>query len=179
MRNDGSFEAHYKEDGMLKYDYKKDKRYEAMFNSPEGSKEYNEAYSRYLTAAKQFKEEGVLNENGTEFEIGDPLPRAYTNKEASSMKAIADNIYGYYNSETKSMMGSLLLGGLFTQMKTYWSAKKNQYLAPGGVKLIGHFEDYQEKDSNGNLRQMYYQKNEKGEIDINAPLVFDDDPNCS
>lgn len=179
MRNDGSFEAHYKEDGMLKYDYKKDKRYEAMFNSPKGSKEYNEAYSRYLTAAKQFKEEGVLNEDGTEFEIGDALPRAYTNKEANSMKAIADNIYGYYNSETKSMMGSLLLGGLFTQMKTYWSAKKNQYLAPGGVKLIGHFEDYQEKDSNGNLRQMYYQKNEKGEIDINAPLVFDDDPNCS
>ena len=52
MRNDGSFEAHYKEDGILKYDYKKDKRYAAMFTSPEGSKEYNEAYSRYLVAAK-------------------------------------------------------------------------------------------------------------------------------
>jgi hypothetical protein len=80
MRNDGSFEAHSKVDGKLVYDYKKDKRYEAMFTSPRGSKEYNEAYARYLTAAKQFKEEGVLNEDGTEFEIGDPLPRAYTNK---------------------------------------------------------------------------------------------------
>ena len=179
MRNDGSFEAHSKMDGRLVYDYKKDKRYAAMFNSPVGSKEYNEAYSRYLTAAKQFKEEGVLKDDGTEFEIGDDLPRAYTNKQASSMKAIADNIYGYYNNETKSMMGSLLIGGLFTQMKTYWSAKKNQYLAPGGVKLIGHFEDYKEKDANGELRQMYYAKNEKGEIDINAPLVFDDDPKCS
>ena len=179
MRNDGSFEAHYKENGILKYDYKKDKRYAAMFTSPKGSKEYNEAYSRYLVAAKQFKEEGVLKEDGTEFEIGDALPRAYTNKQASSMKAIADNIYGYYNNETKSMMGSLLLGGLFTQMKTYWSAKKNQYLAPGGVKLIGHFEDYKEKDSNGEMQQMYYQKNEKGEIDINAPYVHENDPNCS
>lgn len=179
MRNDGSFEAHEKKDGVLVYDYKKDKRYEAMFTSPKGSKEYNEAYSRYLTAAKQFKEEGVLNLEGKEFEIGDDLPRAYTNKQASSMKAIADNIYGYYNSETKSMMGSLLLGGLFTQMKTYWSAKKNQYLAPGGVKLIGHFEDYQEKDANGEIHQMYYQKNEKGEIDINAPFVLENDPNCS
>lgn len=179
MRKDGSLEAHTKKDGRLVYDYKLDKRYSAMFNSPVGSKEYNEAYARYLAAAKQFKEEGVLNDDGTEFEIGDALPRAYTNKEASSMKGIADNIYGYYNSETKSMMGSLLIGGLFTQMKTYWSAKKNQYLAPGGVKLIGHFEDYKEKDANGELRQMYYQKNEKGEIDIHAPMVFEDDPNCS
>ena len=94
----------------------------------------------------------MLNADGTEFKIGDALPRAYTNKEASSMKAIADNIYGYYNNETKSMMGSMLLGSLFTQMKNYWSAKKNQYLAPGGVKLIGHWEDYKEKDENGEMK---------------------------
>ena len=179
MRKDGSLEAHVKKDGVLVYDYKKDKRYEAMFTYPKGSKEYNEAYARYLVAAKQFQEEGVLNEDGTEFKIGDALPRAYTNKEASSMKAIADNIYGYYNNETKSMMGSMLLGSLFTQMKNYWSAKKNQYLAPGGVKLIGHWEDYKEKDENGEMKQLYYQKTETGEIDINAPFVYEDDPNCS
>lgn len=179
MRKDGSLEAHVKKDGRLVYDYKKDKRYAAMFTHPQDSKEYKEAYARYLVAAKQFQEEGVLNDDGTEFKIGDALPRAYTNKEASSMKAIADNIYGYYNSETKSMMGSMLLGGLFTQMKTYWSAKKNQYLAPGGVKLIGHFEDYKEKDANGEEKQLYYQKTESGEIDINAPFVYEDDPNCS
>lgn len=179
MRKDGSLDAHVKVDGALVYDYKKDKRYEAMFIHPAGSKEYNEAYARYLAAAKQFQEEGVLKADGTEFQIGDALPQAYTNKEASSMKAIADNIYGYYNNETKSMMSSILLGGLLTQMKTYWSAKKNQYLAPGGVKLIGHFEDYKEKDSDGVEHQLYYQKNAKGEIDINAPLVRENDPNCS
>ena len=179
MRKDGSLEAHTEKDGQLVYDYKKDKRYSDMFNYPENSQEYNEAKSRYLTAAKQFRDEGVLNPDGTLFEIGQPLPRAYTNKEASSMKAIADNIYGYYNNETKSMMGSFLIGGLATQMKTYWSAKKNQYLAPGGVKLIGHFEDYKEKDENGELKQLYYQKSQTGEIDINAPMVHADHPNCS
>ena len=179
MRNDGSLEAHEMKDSKLVYDYTKDKRYSDMFNYPKGSKEYNEAYARYLAAAKQFKDEGVTNEDGTEFEIGDHLPRAYTNKEATAMKAVADNIYGYYNKETKSMMGSLLLGGLFTQMKTYWSAKKNQYLAPSGVKQMGDFVDYKEKDENGELRQMYYQKTVTGEIDINAPFVYEDDPNCS
>ena len=44
---------------------------------------------------------------------------------------------------------------------------------------MGHFEDYKEKDENGEIRQMYYQKTETGEIDINVPLVFDDHPNCS
>lgn len=179
MRKDGSLEAHTHKDGQLIYDYTKDKRYEAMFTYPKGSKEYNEAYARYLAAAKQFQEEGVRNDDGTEFKIGDPLPRAYTNKEASAMKAIADNIYGYYNNETKSMMGSLMLGGLFTQMKNYWSAKKNQYLAPGGVKLMGHFQDYKEKDKNGELKQLYYQKNEQGEIDVTASFVYENDPNCS
>lgn len=179
MRNDGSLEAHVEQDGILVYDYKKDKRYAAMFTSPKGSSEYNEAYARYLAAAKQFKEEGALNEDGTEFEIGDALPKAYTNKEASAMKAIADNIYGYYNNETKSALGFHLLGGLVTQMKNYWSAKKNQYLAPAGSKLMGDFVDYKERDTNGEMRQMYYQKNEKGEIDIHAPLVFDDHPNSS
>jgi hypothetical protein len=26
---------------------------------------------------------------------------------------------------------------------------------------------------------LYYQKTETGEIDINAPFVYEDDPNCS
>ena len=44
---------------------------------------------------------------------------------------------------------------------------------------MGDFVDYKEKDENGELRQMYYQKTQTGEIDINAPFVFEDDPNCS
>lgn len=173
MREDGSFEAHEIVNGELVYNYKKDKRYEAMFTQPKGSDAYNKAYSNYLTALKQFREEGVVIQNG------DPLPRAYTNKEATAMKVIADNIYGYYNNETKAMLGSTLLGGLVMQMKTYWPAKKNQYLAPGGVKLMGHWEDYQEQDENGVLKQCYYQKTDTGEIDTQKPFVFEDDPNCS
>ena len=76
--------------------------------------------------------------------VGDKFPRAYTNQEAQAMKSIADNMYGYYNHENKSLMGSMFMGSLAMQMKTYWSSKKNQYLAPGGCKLMGHWEDYKE-----------------------------------
>ena len=64
-----------------------------------------------------------------------PLPRAYTNKEAESMKSLGDNIYGYYSHEKKSMIMATGLGSLWLQFKTYWSGKKNQYLQAGGVKL--------------------------------------------
>jgi len=59
------------------------------------------------------------------FEVGQPLPTAYTNKEMESMKSLCDMIYGYYNNEKKSMIHSTFLGGLYMQMKTYWSGKKN------------------------------------------------------
>jgi hypothetical protein len=60
MREDGSFEAHEMLNGELIYNYKKDKRYEAMFTQPKGSDAYNKAYSNYLTAIKQFREEGIV-----------------------------------------------------------------------------------------------------------------------
>ena len=78
--------------------------------------------------------EGALNKNGTLFSVGDPLPKAYSNKESEAKKAVADAMYGYYDSTKKSLMQSTFLGGLIMQMRTYWSAKKNQYLAPGGIK---------------------------------------------
>lgn len=53
------------------------------------------------------------------------LPRAYTNKEAESMKSLGDDIYGYYSHEKKSMIMSTMIGSMWLQFKTYWSGKKN------------------------------------------------------
>ena len=174
MRADGSWDAHEVVNGELKYHMYKDARYAAIKTAPKGSAEYNAAYSRYLAALEQFRNEGVTNPDGTELKVGDDLPRAYTNQEAQGMKAIADGMYGYYNHENKSMLSSYFLGGLATQMKTYWSAKKNQYLAPGGVKLMGKWEDYKEDG-----QQLYYQTDARGEIDLTKPFVHEGDTNCS
>ena len=52
MLADGSYEAHSVDKlGNLVYDMKKDKRFEALFNSPKGSAEYNKAKALYLTVA--------------------------------------------------------------------------------------------------------------------------------
>jgi hypothetical protein len=44
----------------------------------------------------------------------DKLPRAYTNREARSIKSFADSLYGYYNHEDQYLLKSYLLGALFT-----------------------------------------------------------------
>jgi len=45
------------------------------------------------------------------------------------------------------------------QFKTYWSGKKNQYLAPGGIKMRGSWQQYEE-----NGKKYYYQVDGSGNI---------------
>ena len=53
MKQDGCYEAHsLNEDGTLRYNCREDKRYSALWKSPKNSKEYNEALSLYISAAK-------------------------------------------------------------------------------------------------------------------------------
>jgi hypothetical protein len=83
--------------------------------------------------------EGARNTDGTLFTISSdsiptPLPKAYSNKESEAKKAVGDSMYGYYDSTKKSLFQATFIGSLLMQMRTYWSAKKNQYFAPGGVK---------------------------------------------
>jgi hypothetical protein len=70
------------------------------------------------------------------------------------------------------------------QMRTYWSAKKNQYFASGGVKAQGqwvHAEENILDPDTGKMKKqkLYYSKLDNGEIDRNGPLVSESDPKCS
>jgi hypothetical protein len=138
MRHDGCFEAH-DEDGT--YHWEKDLRYNiyAKYCKDESAvpaslkAEYNKQKARYKAAATQFQAEGAKFKN-SDGEMEDfvvdlsnpkPLPRAYTVKEAESIKSLADLIYGYYSHEKKSMIQSTTAGALFMQMNTFWSSKKN------------------------------------------------------
>lgn len=183
MQGDGTLEAHEIIDGKLVYDWKKDKRFEAFANGRTSDPEYNKQKQLYYTIAKQFVEEHTLNEDGTEFELDmsnpKPLPRAYTNREAESMKSLADDIYGYYSHEKKSLIMSTAIGSMWLQFKTYWSGKKNQYLQPGGVRLRGEWQQVSERnsdgsvklDSNGNEIKYYYQVDSNGDIQYDKPPV--------
>ncbi len=198
MKKDGSWEAHSvnKQTGELIYDYTKDKRFAAWANDKEGkngkTEEWQKAKAMYYTVARQLVQEGARNKDGSLFTVEQPLPKAYSNKESEAKKAVGDNMYGYYDSTKKSLFQSMFLGGLLFQMKTYWSSKKNQYFAPGGIKAQGKWVQLEAEaidpetnevklDSNGKpiIEKYYYPKTETGEVDLEGTPVPESDPNCS
>ena len=56
------------------------------------------------------------------------------------------------------------------QMKTYWSGKKNQYLAPGGIYISGKMEHYYEIDKSDPTKKIYYY------LKVNPDGTVDDTP---
>lgn len=157
MLEDGSWDAIDIKDGKLEYNWKKDKRYYHLANNIHGE-DYDREKALLYANAKQFQLEHAMSKDGvTPFEInGDELPDlpgAYTTLEMESMKSLCDLIYGYYSHEKKSLIHYTMWGSMFMQMRTYWSGKKNQYLAPGGVRVRGNWEYVKNKEG----QPMYYQ----------------------
>ena len=154
MKADGCFDAHIQKDGKWIYDWTKDKRFDEFakahgdINKATDKIKFNKQKSEYIAIARQLVAEGATNEDGTLFELNldkpNALPKAYTNRQSESMKALSDRIYGYYAHEKKSMISSTWLGSLAMQMNTYWSAKKNQYAQTRSYTQEGYFEDYVE-----------------------------------
>ena len=188
MMGDGCLDAHHiNEKGELVYDWKKDKRFEAFANDWYNDPRYNEQKTLYYTVARQFVIEHAKNADGTDFELNMSkpmaLPRAYTSKEAESMKSLGDDLYGYYSHEKKSLILSTGLGSMWLQFKTYWSGKKNQYLQSGGVRIRGKWKHYSEtiKDpATGKTREVkyYYQVDDKGNILFDQPPLSEDEMNA-
>ena len=170
MMGDGCLDAHSLDsEGRLVYDWTQDNRFSEFAKNPKGNtKIINKQRSLYYTIAQQFVNEHARDKDGNLFELNmnkpNPLPRAYTNKQAESMKSLGDNIYGYYSHEKKSLIMSTAIGSLWLQFRTYWSGKKDQYLGHGGVKLQGDWEHYAE-----NGEKYYYETNENGVVLYDQP----------
>lgn len=163
MKADGCFDAHImNDDGFtMTYDCSKDSRFNKLkFNRKSREDidsrdpEYLKQLATYKRMVDEFNAEGykIVDPNtGLERRMtyNDKLPRAYTNREARSIKSFADSLYGYYNHEDQYLLKSYLLGALFTQFRTYWSSLKNRWWLRGGIYSQGHWEHM--KNSKGEL----------------------------
>lgn len=157
MLEDGTWDAYEVENKKLVYKFDKDKRFEHFRTGQTGHPQYGHERALYYAVAQQHIEEGATNQDGTKFQLNPdaiaPLPLAHTVQEIESFKALGDLIYGYYAHERKSLIHATFYGSMFMQMKTYWSGKKNQYLAPGGYKVQGHWVHAKTQDG----KPLYYQ----------------------
>lgn len=189
MKKDGCFDAHVmgKDGFSIEYDCSKDSRFNKLKfnrNKREDTDIHTPEYMKQLALYKKMIDELNLEgykvidpETGYERSLNynDKLPQAYTNKEARSIKSLADQLYGYYNHEDQYLLKSYLLGALFTQFKTYWSSLKNRWWLKGGIYSQGHWE--QAKNSSGELMyKKVINEGEEGERIIIVP-ASEADPN--
>lgn len=144
LHKEGIMDAFSVKDGRLEYDFKKDKRFSHLINGNQSSPEWKKEYALYRALAIDFMANDTNYENGNEFVFEEgkinPLPFPLTEKNITSLKDIGDAIYGYYDDSNKALLSHYFVGNLLFHFRTYWTAKKNQYLAPGGVKLRGQYQ---------------------------------------
>lgn len=134
MMGDGCWEAHsLDENGFLKYDFKKDKRFKAYTENDTKNPDYLAQKTEYETRIAELIKAGIKKADGTDYKIGDDLEMAYLPKEVQSIKNFADLLYGHYDEESKSMMNDMFLGSAFLQYKTYATSRVEQWVMTPGI----------------------------------------------
>lgn len=150
MLHDGCFDAYVEDKDGVHYEIWKDKRFNKLFDSKGNiieSKdtddiktwtEQNELYKQYINAWKI---------QGIDIEYGDTLPDCYSPEEKATLRTAASSLFGFFDTEDKSLLTATLLGSAFMQFKTFMSAKINQHAKSPGFE--NQWRTYIEKDKDG------------------------------
>jgi hypothetical protein len=155
MHKDGCYDAYsLDENNRLKYDWKKDKRFNLFALKEEGKainlEEYNKQKSLYYSLIRQFNLEGYRNENGEQLNFSDDLPDAYSLHEVQTFKNFADNIYGSYNKSTKAKYEHIAVGRNFMFFSTWMNGIVDNYMKKTQLSQT-ELKQEQERDYNDNL----------------------------
>lgn len=148
MMEDGCWEAHTVKNDRLVYDFKKDKRFRLLSdpNADKNSKAYKEQHSLYTAFLEQFNREGF------NLVDGDALPRAYTTKEATSIKSFADMAFGHYDKDQQMMAKHQFLGAFMLHFKTFLSAKLETWILKPGTYNQGSYKIQYNNDGEMKVR---------------------------
>lgn len=142
MIEDGCFEAHtLDENGLLHYDWKKDKRFDKLaeygLNSTHSDPEYNKQKALYAQMCAEFEkggEELIKWDKEKKMYIYGDIDQAYTPNQRASIKEVSDMAYGFYDHESKSQINHKFLGLVFLQFQTFLSAKYNLWFKASAKK---------------------------------------------
>ena len=134
MMGDGCWEAHsLDENGFIKYDFNKDKRFSVYLSGDTKNPEYLDQKANYLARIEELNKAGIKKDDGSEYTDKDPLPMAYLPREVRSIKNFADLLYGHYDDESKSLINDMFLGSMFMQYKTYITSRVEQWAMTPGI----------------------------------------------
>lgn len=154
MHHEGCFDAYYMDnEGVLKYDPKKDNRFSKYLTDTSVPifKEYDSSmgsYSAYADARALW--DRFMDEWRTVYpnENYQTLPEAFPPSYIRAIQESAGKLYGYFDSDQKSLMCSQFIGSVLMQYKTWLSAKIDQWLQKPG--FINVWRQVRQTDENGN-----------------------------
>lgn len=164
---DGSYDAHsIDSNGILRYDPRKDKRFETYFakreqykfESAKDDKIYNDQRSLYLAMLADFNIENASFGRKQLNERVDLIPRAYTHNQRESIKVFADTAYGFFDTETKSMIFNTAVGSIFGQFLTFLPSKIEFYFSKEKASKYGTYKQATGIDEDG-TEKPYFLKN--------------------
>ena len=155
MKKHDCLKAHtINENDELVYDWKKDGRFNLLAEHKSSDKLNEEDknqwfYQRalYNRMKEEFISEGYVvkftDKNGNVdhrlMTMDDDLPRAYTTKESESIHQEANTLFGYMDSDIKSLYLKKTIFIYLHQFQTYLSAKKNQWFLKRGKYAEGNY----------------------------------------
>lgn len=169
----GCFDAYQlDEHGFLKYDARKDNRFSKyLTDSPEpvfkewdpsmgSAAQYSVAQAKWNAALEEWRtlypDENIIS-----------LPEAFTPSEIRSVQSQCGRLYGYFDSDQKSLMTYQFIGSAIMQYKTWLSAKIDQWLKNPGFTNI--WQQVHKKDINGN--PLYILSHTQEEIESGLPPI--------
>ena len=171
MIKDGSYQAHTldKETGMMKYDPRKDKRFEILFDSKadKSSKEYKKAEALYESLKNRLVSEGYgLTDDGH-------ATRGYSNVETRAFKSFADKyITGAYGAMEKNLLSQFVLGRMAMMFTTWLMTKASAAFKQGSyIDEIGYIDI--KEDINGNFIPYWQREWTEGYMTTVMRMTFD------
>ena len=155
---DGVLDAWSVENGELKYNWKKDKRFSIFADkSKKGTEEYKKQQALYMLHIQEFNRdhpEGIdIDQNGTPrlLEYTDDLPTPYSDQEIVAIKNVANNIYGSYDKSLRSMGEFTAIGTFFGMYTTWMNGIWNNWMMKPGKYNVHKMTTEQDTDIDGSL----------------------------
>ena len=125
---DGCFDAWYIENDELKYNWKKDKRFEIYAKGDKSNPEYSKQKALYIMKIQEWNQEHPENK----LEYSDDLPTPYSNQDILSIKNVGDNIYGSYDRSLRAMGENKAIGWVFGMYTTWMNGMWNNWMMKPG-----------------------------------------------
>lgn len=155
---DGVLDAWSVENGELKYNWKKDKRFSVFADkSKKGTEEYKRQQALYMLHIQEFNKdhpEGIdIDKNGIprQLEYTDDLPTPYSDQEIVAIKNVSNNIYGSYDKSLRSMGEFTAIGTFFGMYTTWMNGIWNNWMMKPGKYNVHKMTTEQDTDIDGNL----------------------------